>query len=231
MFTFEVGGEYVNRKGKYTVLDINPPKMTVRYEDGTTAEVNIAIQARIWENILVEQEAEAARRSAKSSRGGTSKTQYFIKAVSVPSPTEMIFSGWAEHVILATPEDAQKIQPGDRIIYYAIEPQTFIAVATITSPPTLANPKDFFYTIDLEEAYFFPVDLDAAALSLELGVADDSVELESQPNFRKLNLQPESFLPITEDDFELLAEILTEIVEEEEEEEIEEDDYPEDDED
>ncbi len=231
MFVFEINGEYVNRKGKYTVLDMNPPKMTVRYEDGSTAELNIGIQARIWENILVEREAEEAKRSAKSNRGGTSKTQYFIKAVSTPAPTEMIFAGWAEKVILATTEEAQKIQPGDRILYYAIEAQTFVAVATITGTPTTANPKDYFYAVDLEEAYFFPVDVDAAAVNLELGVAYDSVELESQPNFRKLQLKPESFLPITEDDFELLAEILTEIAEEEEDEDLDEDDYVEDDED
>ncbi len=231
MFKFEINGEYVNRKGKYTVLDMNPPKMTVRYEDGSTAEVNMGIQARIWENILVEREAEEAKRSAKSNRGGTSKTQYFIKAVSVPSPTEMIFAGWAEKVILATAEEAEKIQPGDRILYYAIEPQTFVAVATITSPPTTANPKDYFYTTDLEEAYFFPVDVDAAAINMEMSVAYDAVELESQPNFRKLSLQPESFLPITEDDFELLAELLTEIAEEEEDDELDEEDYVEEEED
>lgn len=231
MFKFEINGEYVNRKGKYTVLDMNPPKMTVRYEDGSVAEVNMAIQGRIWENILVEREAEEAKRSARSSRGNTSKTQFFIKAVTVPSPTEMIFAGWAERVILATAEEAQKIQPGDRIIYYALESQTFVAVATITGPANPANPKDFFYTVDLEEAYFFPIDVDAAAVNLEMGVADDSVELESQPGFRKLNLKPESFLPITEDDFELLAEILTEIAEEEEDEDPDEDDYVEEDED
>lgn len=230
MFEFEINGEYANRKGKYVVLDINPPKMTVRYEDGSVAEVNIAIQARIWENILVEREAEAARRSARFGRGGTSKTQYFIKAVSIPSPTEMTFPGWAERVVLATPEEAEKIQPGDRLIYYAIEMQTFFAVATITSPAFMANPKDYFYTLDAEEAHFFAVDVDAVSLTLEMGASVDSVELESQPNFRKLNLQAESFIPITEDDFELLAEILTEMAEEEEE-ELEEEEYVEEEED
>jgi hypothetical protein len=231
MFKFEVNGEYINRKGKYTVLSITPPKMKVRYEDGSTAEVNMGIQSRIWENILVEKEAEEAKRTAKSNRGGTSKTQYFIKAVSVPSLTEMIFAGWAEKVILATAEEAAKMQPGDRILYYAIEPQVFVAVATITSPPNKANPKDYFYTIDLDEAYFFPIDIDAAAVNMDMGVAHDAVELESQPNFRKLYLQPENFLPITEDDFELLAELLTEIAEEEEDDDSDEDEYIEDDED
>ncbi len=230
MFQFEINGEYANRKGKYVVLDINPPKMTVRYEDGSVAEVNIAIQARIWENILVEREAEAARRSARFGRSGTSKTQYFIKAVSIPSATEMTFPGWAERVVLATPEEAEKIQPGDRLIFYAIEMQTFFAVATITTSAFTANPKDYFYTLDAEEAHFFAIDIDAVSISLEMGASVDSVELESQPNFRKLNLQPESYLPITEDDFELLAEILTEMAEEEEE-ELEEEEYVEEEED
>ena len=44
---FEVNGEYANRKGKYTVLALTPPKMKVQYEDGSVANVNINIQARI----------------------------------------------------------------------------------------------------------------------------------------------------------------------------------------
>ena len=53
---FEVGGEYANRNGKYKVLEINDPKMTVEYEDGTTAELRMNIQERIWENIQAEKE-------------------------------------------------------------------------------------------------------------------------------------------------------------------------------
>ena len=228
---FEVNGTYINRRGKYTVLSLNPPKMVVRYEDGETAELKIAIQARIWENIVVEQEAEAAKRSARSALGASgSKTQFFIKAVTVPSPSEFVFSGWAERVILAPESQADMLQPGDRIIYYAIETQTFIAVATITGAPKTADPKDFFYTVDLERACFFPVDVDAASVKLTTGVPDDSIELESQPNFRTLELAPESFLKITEDDFELLAEILTEIAESDDDEDLEDEEFEEEDE-
>lgn len=228
---FEVNGTYINRRGKYTVLSMNPPKMRVCYEDGETAELNIAIQARIWENILVEQEAEAAKRNARSAYGaGGSKTQFFIKAVTVPSPSDFSFAGWSERVIMANETEMTMLQPGDRIIYYALETQNFVAVATITGSPKTADPKDFFYTTDLEMAYFFPVDVDAAALKLTSGVMDDSLELESQPNFRKLKLAPESFLKITEDDFELLAEILTEIAESDEEEDLEEEEFEEEDE-
>lgn len=229
---FEVNGTYINRRGKYTVLSLNPPKMQVRYEDGEAAELKIAIQARIWENILVEQEAAAARRSARSAQAaGGSKTQYFIKAVTVPSPSEFAFAGWSERVLMAKESEADMLQPGDRIIYYALETQTFVAVATITGAPKTADPKDFFYTTDLEMACFFPIDVDAASVKLSTGVTDDSIELESQPNFRKLKLAPEDFLKINEDDFELLAEILTEIAESDEDEEIEEEEFEEEDED
>ena len=47
----------------------------------------------------------------------------------------------------------------------------------------------------------------------------DSVELESQPKFKDLLIKGEVYLPINEDDFELLAESLTEYVEAEEDDE------------
>lgn len=224
---FEVNKEYANRRGKYTVLTLNPPRMRVRYTDGEVAELNIGIQARIWENIVVEREAMAARRSA---RLNSNKTQFFIKAVSIPSVAEFSFPGWQERVVMVRPMDVDIIQPGDRLIYFGLETQNFIAVATITGPSREANPKDFFYITDAELAHFFPVDYDAAAQRLTGGVTDDSIELESQPNFSKLKLAPESFLKITEDDFELLAESLTEIAEIDEDEEVEEEEFQEEDE-
>jgi hypothetical protein len=66
---FEVNGTYANRIGQYTVLAVNPPKMKVRYEDGSEAELNMAIQARIWENIEAEMEAKQASRMARQQRG------------------------------------------------------------------------------------------------------------------------------------------------------------------
>ena len=57
---FELNGVYRNRIGEYTVLALNGPRMTVRYADGSEAELNVNIQARIWENIVAEQEARAA---------------------------------------------------------------------------------------------------------------------------------------------------------------------------
>ena len=65
---FEVNQSYANRKGKYTVLEVNPPKMRVRYEDGTEAELNVEIQTRIWENIQSEEEARVVARTARRRR-------------------------------------------------------------------------------------------------------------------------------------------------------------------
>ena len=48
---FQVGGLYANREGEYEVLEITPPKMTVRYHHGGVLVADIAILARIWENM------------------------------------------------------------------------------------------------------------------------------------------------------------------------------------
>ena len=230
---FEVNNVYANRKGKYTVLAINPPKMSVQYEDGTLADLNIDIQERIWVNIVAEQEARAASRSARLIQKGGS-TRYFIKVVNIPALGDLAFPGWQERVVMASkiidPTGEAEIRQGDRLIYYAVETQTFFAVVTITGPAAEADPKDYFFNLDAESAFFFPVDVDAAALTLEGGVAVDSVELESLPNFRKMRLEPESFLRISEDDFELLAELLTEVSEDETEELEEDEEYEEEDE-
>ena len=44
---FEVNGVYANRRGKYKVLSLNGPKMKVRFEDGSIADLRIELQARI----------------------------------------------------------------------------------------------------------------------------------------------------------------------------------------
>jgi hypothetical protein len=58
---------------------------------------------------------------------------------------------------------------------------------------------------------------------LDKAISLDSVELESVVDVKKALSRPGTYIRINEDDFELLAELLTEITEEEEEdEEIEE---------
>lgn len=48
---FRVGETYANRLGKYDVVELAPPKMTIRYENGGVTVADIAILARIWENL------------------------------------------------------------------------------------------------------------------------------------------------------------------------------------
>ncbi len=225
---FEVQGVYANRKGKYTVLAIHPPKMSVRYEDGSQAELNMNMQSRIWENIVVEQEAKQAKVASRLARKGASQTRFYIKAISIPDAAELMFPGWHEKVIMAANVNINQVKIGTRILYYAIEPQVFFAVATVTGAAFAANPKEYFFTNDLAKANFFPVDMDAFAVTLSHGVSSDSVDMESYPALRKMTIQPESFLEISEDDFELLSEILTEVSEDEIE-EGENDDFEEED--
>jgi hypothetical protein len=224
---FEVNKAYRNRIGDYTVLSIDGPKMRVRYADGSEADLNMAIQARIWENIVAEQEARAA--SNRLFRSSGKDTTHYIKAVSIPPGEELVFPGWQEKAVMAPTEELSKrIKPGDRFIYYAIEAQTFFAVVTITGEVFTADPKSYTYTTDVERAWFFSTDVDASAASLESGVSVDSIELESYPDFGRLHIEPENFYRISEDDFELLAEALTEVTEEDEEEQEEFEEYEED---
>lgn len=224
---FELNGVYRNRIGEYTVLTLNGPRMTVRYADCAEAELNVNIQARIWENIVAEQEARAA--SSRHLRSSNKDTTHYIKAVSLPPGEELAFPGWQERVVMVpTPELAQRVKPGDRFIYYAVEAQTFFAVVTITGDAFEADPKQYTFTTEADKVWFFPTDVDAASADLEHGVTADSIELESYPDFRKLHIEPEAFYRISEDDFELLAEALTEITEDEEEETEEFEEYEED---
>lgn len=224
---FEVNGVYRNRIGEYTVLSIDGSRMRVRYQDGTEAELNVNIQARIWENILAEKEARAA--SSRHLRASSKDTTHYIKAVSIPPGEGLTFPGWPEKVVMApTPELAERVKPGDRFIYYAIEAQVYFAVVTVTGDGFTADPKNYTYTTELESAFFFPTDVDAVSTDLESGVPVDSIELESYPDFAKLHVEAEAFYRISEDDFELLAEALTEVTEEEEEELEEFDEYEED---
>lgn len=220
---FEVNGTYANRRGEYTVLEITPPMMLVRYTDGEEAELKISVQERIWQNIATEYEARAASKSAR--RKSAQGTNHFIKVISIPAMDELAFPGWAERMVMAPlPRGNSTVKGGDRLIMYCLESRTFFAVVTITGDSKPANPKDYFFTVSLNEVDFFPIDIDATVARPDNGVEVDTVELESQPRFRRLRIESESFLPINEDDFELLAEALTEVTEEEDvdEDEVEE---------
>lgn len=226
---FEVNETYANRKGKYTVLEVDPPKMRVRYEDGTEAELNVAIQARIWENIQSEEEAREAARSARRRRGP--EVSYYIKTLSLEDEDDISVPGWRERVTVV-PAGGPQLKPGDRVLYYAVEDRVFFALGTVTGEALSSVPTGFFYSEEeAKQLRFYPIDLDEQTYDVKNGVHLDSAELESVPNYRMLLREPNRYLAISEDDFELLAEWLTELTEVEDEEfedeEEDEEDYDE----
>lgn len=227
---FEVNETYANRKGKYTVLEVDPPKMRVRYEDGTEAELNVAIQARIWENIQSEEEAREAARSARRRRRGP-EISYYVKTLSLEDEDDISVPGWRERVTVV-PAAGPQLNPGDRILYYAVEDRVFFALGTVTGEALSSVPTGLFYSEEeAKKLRFYPIDLDEQTYDVKNGVHLDSAELESLPDYRTLLRTPNRYLGISEDDFELLAEWLTELTEVEDEEfedeEEDEEDYDE----
>ncbi|MGD1993850.1 MAG: hypothetical protein PVI59_11715 [Anaerolineae bacterium] len=67
---FEVGEQYRNRDGEYEVVEIDTPHMTIEYSDGRVIETTVALQARIWRNILMDKRAkrEARERAKRAKR-------------------------------------------------------------------------------------------------------------------------------------------------------------------
>lgn len=207
---FEVGGTYTNRVGTYKVLEMGSQKMKVRYENGEEAELRIAIQERIWVNIQAEMEAKDSR-SKKKSTGP--QANHYIKTISTISEEELNPSD-IRTTVAPCSTSAPEFNHGDRFIYYSITGKSFFAVATITGDPKQA-PADNFPEMDFEteKVNIFPIDIDAFATSMDNALWLDSVELESQPQFKDVLTKGEIYLKISEDDFELLAESLTEFVE------------------
>ncbi|MCL4867843.1 MAG: hypothetical protein KJ063_02645 [Anaerolineae bacterium] len=221
MFEFEVDGIYQNRKGKYTVLSVDPPKMTVRYEDGTYADLKIELQARIWENIVAEQEAKSLSRARRRRSTSGIDTQYYIRTLRVAAADDLSLDALHEHTTV-NEENKEKIKPGVRLIFYAVEPAIFFAVATVTGYPA-EIPDHPAAGQPGAEVYDYPIDIDAHSDNEDYTVALDSIELESLPNFKELLRKAGNYYTINEDDFELLAELLTEVSEEDDE-ELEDDD-------
>ena len=71
---FEVGKQYRNHKGTYTVLQLNGDTMLLRYADGSTAQESVTFQARIWENIQEEEAYGEELDAAGGSESDTHKT-------------------------------------------------------------------------------------------------------------------------------------------------------------
>ena len=214
---FEVNETYANRKGKYTVLEVAPPKMRVRYEDGSEAELNVAIQARIWENIQSEREARAAARIRRRRRR-RDEVDYYIKTLSLEDEDELSIPGWRERITVV-PKDGPTLKSGDRILYFAVEDGVFFALGTVTGKAQSGVPTGLFYSREeAKRLRFYPIELDEQTYDVKNGVHLDSAELESLPNYRTLLRKPNLYFKISEDDFEFLGEWLAELTEVEDEE-------------
>ena len=74
---FQVGGQYRNRDGEYEVVELDGPKMVIRYSDGRRLEATVKIQKRIWKNIQAEERmrSEARQRSPGPRPKGKSRTK------------------------------------------------------------------------------------------------------------------------------------------------------------
>ncbi len=221
---FEIGGNYANRLGRYTVVEIHEPKMTVQYESGETAELNMNIQYRIWENILADEELMANRANRSRRHANNQGTKFFVRPVNSLTAESLTERGWKEQVTQQELVEL-KLGKGDRLIYYAIESQAYFAIGTITGEPSKPTARDKKAGKGLEEfVMMLPVEVEARAWKIDSAVAVDSMEIESQPEIKDLLNRGDVFVSISEDDFELLAEALTEATDEEDQDEVEIDD-------
>lgn len=205
---FEVNGIYANRIGNYTVLAMSGAKMTVQYEDGKQAILNIGIQERIWENILAEREAVAAKQRATRKYGA--QVKFYIKTLSISEEADLSITGLRQRNVV-TPQEIV-LNPGDRLIYFAVEPALFFAVSTITSKPRTVRAKDYLFGSNPDaEVFVYPIDVDAHITTQFAAILVDSAELESLPNHKGKLRNPDEYFAISEDDFELLAELIMEV--------------------
>jgi hypothetical protein len=225
---FELNEIYANRKGNYKVLEINGPKMTVEYEDGTTATLNMAIQYRIWENIVVERAAAEAKRLSSTRRSANKQnTRFYIKTMLVSDEPDLAIPGLRQRIAAAPVGTLLSV--GDRLIYYAIEPQRFFAVTTITGSSKSGKAKDYLFGDDESEIDLYPIDIDSHIITVKMAVPIDGVELESLPDYRVDLATPSTFHAINEDDFEMLSELVMEVDDDFDEDEDDDDDMDEDD--
>ncbi len=205
---FEINKTYANRNGKYTVLAINGPKMLVRYEDGKEANLRMNMQERIWENILAEQEAAAAKQKKKVSRHGP-KVSFYIKTLSISEEADLAIPGLKKRQCIAQLD--ANFQIGDRLVYYAVESKKFFAVATITAEPKKGKARDYLFGENMDgKVHLYPIDVDAHVVTEALAVSIEKVEMESVANPLELLIEADKYHALNEDDFELVAEMVME---------------------
>lgn len=206
---FEVNGTYKNRGGEYTVLAINGPKMDVRFADGTEKTLRMNVQERIWENIVAEQEAAAQKQKKKKSKSSTATGTYYIKTLSISEEADLMIPGLKRRQCIA-PLD-KSFKPSDRLIYYAVESKLFFAVVTITAEPKKGKAKDHLFGATMGgKINLYPIDIDAHILTEELAISAEGMELESISNPIEVLTEADMYHIISEDDFELVGEMVME---------------------
>jgi hypothetical protein len=188
--------------------------MSVTYDDGTATELRVNIQERIWENIQADLEAQAARQERRQRAGGIGN--FYLKTVESVTDDDLELPGLRDKLVIVENEHLP-LRSGDRLIYYAVDHQVVFAVATITGDSKSINDTTFNLP-GAHDVNVFPLDVDAYIKNLEHAVGIESVELESLPDVRTKLKLVDLFLAITEDEFELLAELVTEVSEDEDEE-------------
>lgn len=205
---FEVNGTYANRKGSYTVVSISGSKMTVRYEDGSEATLSMSIQERIWENVVAERLA-AAVKATKKRKTTTTTVSHYIKTITVDDDESFDTPGLKQRVAVASTE--QVMPPGDRLLYFSVDKRSFFAVATVTTKPKQGKAKDYDFGDNRKgKVFVYPIDVDAQIILPENAIDLDSVEIESVDKNSEQLRMPDQFLKISEDDFELLGELIME---------------------
>ncbi len=239
MFEFEINQQYANRNGRYTVIATVGDKIHVRYDDGKEAHLKTSIQARIWNNMSIEQQMSVGGRNKQADTTHESALAddeqpigYYIKIINAPSLDEFDFPGWADSVLMVPDEtQAATIKPDDRVLIYVLNAENFVASVTIIGEAKMENPKVYFYTtaVSWETAVstlpFFPIEVDAVARNLMDGIACTAIGLDKLTDFNKQvegkSIIAESLIKINENDFESIAELLLELGEDDDEE----DDY------
>lgn len=213
---FEVGGTYENRNGVYKVIEIEADRMTVKYKDGSESNLRMGIQERIHLNIIAEREAETSRSRKKKTT--VSKANHYIKSIGSIAEGLLNPADITTAVTPSSPKKAPAIVSGDRFLYYSILERGFFAVATITGDPKKAKASDYAdLNFDEKRIHIYPIDIDAHASSYKKMIMADGFEIESQSDYRDQLTAGEMYLTISEDDFELLAEALTEFLEDDDE--------------
>jgi hypothetical protein len=93
---FRVGETYANRLGKYEVVGLAPPRMTIRYEDGAQVTADIVILARIWANLQMPPEKPEPGVHARATSKSAPQPVAARRAVRFPGLTLRDFAPSAE---------------------------------------------------------------------------------------------------------------------------------------